>query len=71
MVLLKSDVEAALHRLPPQRRRVITECILCDRTPQEVAAEYGLAVKTVRNYIDRSKADLRDALSAYRSRSRG
>jgi RNA polymerase sigma factor (sigma-70 family) len=52
------DVEAALRRIGPERRRALVLHDLCGLTVAEVAAETGVAEGTVKSRLSRARAEL-------------
>ena len=50
---------AALRRLPAEQRRAIALFHLCDMSIDQVAAETGVAVGTVKARVSRGRAALR------------
>ncbi len=59
---LRERVEAALDRLPPMYRTVIALRYDEDLTYEEIAATLALPLNTVRTYLRRAKAKLRELL---------
>jgi RNA polymerase sigma-70 factor (ECF subfamily) len=52
------DVECALRRIAPERRRALVLHDLCGLTVAEVAAETGVAEGTVKSRLSRGRTDL-------------
>lgn len=52
------DVENALRRMGPERRRALVLHDLCGLTVSEVAAEAGVAEGTVKSRLSRARAEL-------------
>jgi RNA polymerase sigma-70 factor (ECF subfamily) len=55
---VRLDVEAALRRVGPERRRALVLHDLCGLTVAEVAAETGVAEGTVKSRLSRARAEL-------------
>lgn len=58
-VAARVDMEGALRRLAPERRRVVRLVYAQDRTHAQVAAETGLPLGTVKSHARRGLAQLR------------
>jgi RNA polymerase sigma-70 factor, ECF subfamily len=52
------DLEAALRRIAPERRRALVLHDLCGLTVAEIAVETGVAEGTVKSRLSRARADL-------------
>jgi RNA polymerase sigma-70 factor (ECF subfamily) len=66
-------VAKALNELPPKYRQAFLLRRFSDRTPEEIAAELGIGLRMVRNYVSRTTiyCKLRvDGLSAAEARKR-
>ena len=52
------DVQQALRRLRPEQRRALVLHHICDRSVEEIAAETGVSVGTVKSRLSRGRAAL-------------
>lgn len=55
-----ADVWAVVREFPQKKQYVFEQCMLQERSQQEVAKEVGLAYGTVRNYVSWVEQTLRD-----------
>ena len=59
-----SRVRAALAKLPPERRDLISLAFLSGMSHQEIAATTGLPLGTVKSHVRRALVQLRDELES-------
>jgi RNA polymerase sigma factor (sigma-70 family) len=58
----RSDVHAALSRLTPERRQLVSLAFLQGMSHQEIAEATGMALGTVKSHLRRALAQLREQL---------
>jgi RNA polymerase sigma factor (sigma-70 family) len=59
---LRDYIAAALRMLPDRDRALVEDRYYRDLTPEQIAAKYGIAVKTVKNIVSACLKDVRLAL---------
>ena len=64
MMQQHSTVHAALSKLTPEKRRLVSLAFLHDLSHQQIARMTGLPLGTIKSHLRRALAQLREALEA-------
>lgn len=58
-------LQVAISKLPPQRRKVYSLCKLEGRSYEEVAAQFGVSISTVKDHMAKARQFIRDEMARH------